>query len=797
MCSLWSKITWGRMRIVLMLLAFSASAWGRIIHVDDDALPPGDGISWDTAYTYLQDALMTAQDGDEIRVGQGIYRPDDFVLSERPNMGRAESFGLKNGVIIKGGYAGRDEPDPNERDVELYETILSGDLEGNDAEVEDVLDLLLHPSRSDNSIHVVRADGTNATAVLEGFTISSGNADHSDWAEPDSDGGGLYGLDGSYQLRECKFVSNTARWDGGAVFNGHGDPIMANCTFERNCAGDRSGGHGGAIDTGGRPILTNCLFSGNRGGQGGAINAMMCQWTIRDCKFVANSANFGGGIQTKDCISGELEWCYFEMNSSHNGGAIRFINSDSTLSHNVFVGNIASSLGGAICVSSRSVVKVGNCTFAGNSAETGTALACGTHADRPSDLEVNASILWDGGNEIGNVDGSQIRVTYSDVDDGGRGSWPGEGNIRYDPLFFAPEDGDFHLKSERGRWDPNEGRWVTDDVTSPCVDAGDPVSDWTEELWPHGKRINIGAYGGTREASMSLSHLGSAADINLDGVVDFRDFDDFTNMLWAEQALLREDIDRNGEVNYLDFNTFAEEWYWNHFAMAHLEAAIELYKTEFGVYPPSGALDAVMSDYCGAMKLCEAMVGQDLLGFHPASAFRVDGLDAAGTFDLYSPSTLSERRSPFLGVQHAFEISEIWFYGTGSFVPTSRILCDMYKRTLPSGEEAGMPILYYRADPNGTLHDPSLVGAMSPLDNRGNIYNWLDNHDLLDLGVPSPLPAGIAHHLLSDPVKFYDMTRDKRVTTTSVPYNPDSYILISAGPDGHYGTGDDLTNFDR
>ena len=45
-------------------------------------------------------------------------------------------------------------------------------------------------------------------------------------------------------------------------------------------------------------------------------------------------------------------------------------------------------------------------------------------------------------------------------------------------------------------------------VTSPCIDAGDPTADWTGELWPHGGRINMGAYGGTPEASMSLSIVG-------------------------------------------------------------------------------------------------------------------------------------------------------------------------------------------------------------------------------------------------------------------------------------------------
>ena len=44
-----------------------------------------------------------------------------------------------------------------------------------------------------------------------------------------------------------------------------------------------------------------------------------------------------------------------------------------------------------------------------------------------------------------------------------------------------------------------------------------------------------------------------------------------------------------------------------------------------GDYPPS---DWFMppGDYCGAQKLAEALLGWDLLGFHPKSEFRADGL---------------------------------------------------------------------------------------------------------------------------------------------------------------------------
>lgn len=48
--------------------------------------------------------------------------------------------------------------------------------------------------------------------------------------------------------------------------------------------------------------------------------------------------------------------------------------------------------------------------------------------------------------------------------------------------------------------------WIQDDVTSPCIDAGDPNSDWSAELSHHGERINLGVYGGTSHASKSFGN---------------------------------------------------------------------------------------------------------------------------------------------------------------------------------------------------------------------------------------------------------------------------------------------------
>lgn len=97
----------------------------------------------------------------------------------------------------------------------------------------------------------------------------------------------------------------------------------------------------------------------------------------------------------------------------------------------------------------------------------------------------------------------------------------GEGFV-FDPLFADANSGDYHLFSERGRYRATTDEWVLDDVTSPCIDGGDPVVNPSNEPMPNGGRINMGAYGNSAYASMSRWPLGH--DSNYDGKVNMLDF---------------------------------------------------------------------------------------------------------------------------------------------------------------------------------------------------------------------------------------------------------------------------------
>jgi hypothetical protein len=412
-----------------------------IIYVDDDAAGANNGTSWENAYVYLQYALACANLAEkpiEIRIAQGIYRPNHGLAAIPEFEWRTTTFQLINGVAIKGGYAGLYMPDPNARDIEMYETILSGDLYGDDAHVADPCDLPNEPTHAENCFHVVTANRVDETAVLDGLVITGGNAD---------------------------FVLDLVG-GGGMVNYNNSSPTLTNCTFRANSSKYGAGGLANFENS--RPAITNCTFNGN-------------------------TSMFGGG-----------------------GGISNFTNSSPTLTACIFSRNYAD-FGGGMCNFASSPILI-NCTFAQNAAENGNALASDVIYDNQridlNNVELTNCILWDGGNEIWNNDNSTINITYSNIQDG----FPGEGNIDADPLFASAGywadvndpnavwvDGDYHLKSQAGRWDRVSESWVIDDVTSPCIDAGDPNMPVGDEPEPNGGRINMGAYGGTAEASKSIT----------------------------------------------------------------------------------------------------------------------------------------------------------------------------------------------------------------------------------------------------------------------------------------------------
>jgi len=230
-----------------------------------------------------------------------------------------------------------------------------------------------------------------------------------------------------------------------------------------------------------------------------------------------------------------------------------------------------------------------------------------------------------------------------------------------------------------------------------------------------------------------------------------------------------------------------------------IELALTAFKNDYGDYPPSTGWDYSRGqplDYCGAQKLAEALVGWDLMGFHPKSDFRSDGFNNAGiyVYDANDPVLFDQRKGPYLDLATAnvFRLGNIsplkpgLFTNCSPLAPDTFVLCDVFgtrKITLPGGKvvKAGAPVLYYRAHRVGNVIN--------------QIYDVRDNVALVALG---RLSDG-KDHPLADTASgyqfFYDYIRDPKVAAKPWPYRPDSYLLISAGADGLYGTADDICNF--
>ena len=267
-----------------------------VLYVEDDAPPGGNGTSWATAFTYLQDALATATPGDEIRVAGGTYTPDRDEAGRQTPGYRGSAFVLINGLAVRGGYRGCpggdcNSGDPNDRALVSFKSIMSGDLLGNDNEVALPDVFLDDPSRDDNSNHVVGALYLDGTAVLDGFTITAGNADGLD--SPDSMGGGMYNTSGSPTVTNCIFSRNAAYWGGGGMANTEGSPTVTNCIFRRNYA--EIGGGGMYNERNSSPTVVNCVFTGNATGfpgwgGGGMHNAFRSNPTVTNCTFSRNVA---------------------------------------------------------------------------------------------------------------------------------------------------------------------------------------------------------------------------------------------------------------------------------------------------------------------------------------------------------------------------------------------------------------------------------------------------------------------------------------------------------------------------
>jgi len=308
---------------------------------------------------------------------------------------------------------------------------------------------------------------------FDGFTVKNGLISKEKYPEFYPYGGGIFCLGGSPTIRNCIITNNHALGGGGGLWCSGDNTRVIDCIIRNNTV---EYGGGAGIQLGyGLQKIEGCLIAENIGGAGLSIYDLS-EADVTNCTIVANHARGqGGGVHL---ASGDGRKCI--------------------ITNTIMWGNTAAVGGDQI----------------GGGWDRGGGRKTNNVSFRYCSVQAGANAIYWPYGEWQNFDWQETMkegVVFLD-----------------DPGFADPNNGDYHLRSQEGRWDPADHTWVRDSETSPCIDAGDPNSPIDEEPFPNGGRINMGAYGGTAEASKSyfgepVCETMVPGDINGDCKVDFRD----------------------------------------------------------------------------------------------------------------------------------------------------------------------------------------------------------------------------------------------------------------------------------
>jgi hypothetical protein len=449
-----------------------------IDNVDVHLHSPAATIHVPEDFETIQEAIDVAADGDVIEVASGVYtgrgnRDIEF-------RGKAITVRSANG--------------PEETVIECAE-----------------------PSSTDEIEHrgFYFREAETSNSVLRGFTIRGG------------------------KISGSEIPRDNMRWDadpahpvGGGIYCEYSGPTIINCVV-RDCGAEVGGGIG---CVGSAPTIVDCIVEGctaggfgssRSGGRGGGIGLIRdCNAKISNCTVRGNSGyynSFGGGIYCHQSTA-VINDCDISSNRApgnvEGGGVYCAEPSSRLILHNCIISNNAADAGAGVFaergpanIDSPGIqlhpcqVRITNCTVAHNrlSGPQMPVFPGGGIHSVGCDIVIKNSIVWYN-------EGTPVSLTnplpnspvlYSNIERGFLGS----GNIADEPLFAPTAVPDYHLQSIHGRFNPANGMWVADNIHSPCIDAGDPRDPMGHEPFPNGRRINMGAYGGTRQASKGIGHL--------------------------------------------------------------------------------------------------------------------------------------------------------------------------------------------------------------------------------------------------------------------------------------------------
>lgn len=361
---------------------------------------------------------------------------------------------------------------------------------------------------------VTFSNGEGAGAILTGFTIRNGNAQN---------GGGVYISGASPTITKNVITGCTAHsaintGGGGGLVAVSGSPAISYNTFTNNTA-DANGGSVSMVSCGG--IFMNNSISGGTATNGGGVAIYGGTVNVLYCTFTNNAATAeGGALYCSGASTAYMAGNTLSANTANHGGGI-FCNSTSVaqMACNLIHHNTGLDSGGGAFLFSTSPIFALNTVVANNSGVY--TYNCNVNID---------SCIIANNTGVGVVDWATqgTSVTYSDL----WGNSPntigaitlGAGCFSQDPLFANPGGNDFRLKSREGRW--NGSVWVTDAVSSPCIDTGNPGIGWDNEPVPNGSRANMGYDGDSMYASktwlpmIALSNpVDSAIDVSRRGKI--------------------------------------------------------------------------------------------------------------------------------------------------------------------------------------------------------------------------------------------------------------------------------------
>ncbi|PIE54998.1 MAG: hypothetical protein CSA35_02595, partial [Dethiosulfovibrio peptidovorans] len=311
--------------LVVFMTLLTSCAWAATILRVDATSVGGDGSSWAAALDEPQfrDALraVTPASGEvEFWVKAGVYRPGSS---------NTDSFVLSNNVALYGGFAGG-ETTLGERDVSANVTVLTGDIDNNDANKVNGVTVSADNIVGTNSLRVVRSYRCDNTAILDGFTICAGSAD--------INGAGMHNFVSNPLVRNCTFSGNKAH-EAGGMCNNASSPTVTNCTF----SGNKAHVAGGMRNWESCPTVTNCTFSGNEAEFGAGIfnNDNSCPALV-NCTFSGNTAvQKGGGMRNYDSSNPTVTNCTFSGNGATWGGGMCNRNSDPIVTNCIFWDNVS------------------------------------------------------------------------------------------------------------------------------------------------------------------------------------------------------------------------------------------------------------------------------------------------------------------------------------------------------------------------------------------------------------------------------------------------------------------------